>query len=251
MRFPSVAVHLSFMLALMMALLGAAQGAQLLPDGLLHAPQGMSGSLGAGLAHWSGSAGTLSLLSGRGTYVYQPNWMAGGAMEVMSSRPADSSLFSSSKIGLLVHGILGDTAGASGVVSGELTWWTQNIYRDTGSKAIEQINSGLELQLGIGLAGLGTRHFQSAVGVHAGLRLPVSGEGTGEIEPLVGADIAFLWDFEGLWPGVGSLRRNMGLYVRIPLEWSILRPDPSTATMRVFSAPQWTAAVHAGLTIAL
>jgi len=244
-------VHLSRMLALLLAILASAYGAQLLPDGLLRTTQGLSGALDAGVSHWSGSAGQLSLLAGRGTYAYQPNWMVGGGMEVMSSRPADSSLFSSSKIGLLVHGVLGDTAGASGVATAELSWWTQSIYRDTGSKAIEQINSGVELLIGVGLGSLGWRRFQSAWGVHAALRLPVEGESTGELEPLLGGDIAFLWDLEGLWPGVGTQRRNLGVYARIPVEWSLLRPDPSTATLRVFSAPQWTVSVHAGLTISL
>jgi len=228
--------------------LGTAGQVDLLPDGLLSSGQGLSAALEVGASRTSGHKSPLNQLGSRGAYAYSPSWLGELFLDVQSTQPADSMVFTRSRFGGIAHVFNRDSSQALGILSLEGAWWSQTFHLDTGSNAIEVSHSGVEAHLGMGIGGLGGRFLKGAIGVSTGMRSALIGPQKARPELLLRSQATLSMNIQDILYKRNSFSQGIGLYLKFPVQWNPFPLDPASGTGRPFALPRWEYGIRAGIT---
>jgi hypothetical protein len=222
-----------------------------MPDGILSSGHGLSANLEVGASQTTGNRTPRGFLGARGGFAYAPSWQSLLLFEVQSTQPADSMVLSRSRLGGAINIFNRAKGEPLGILTSELAWWSQTFHLDTGSTAIEIVHSGLETHLGMGIGGIGTKTCQGAIGTSAGIRVALAGPEQARPEFLWRAQGTFHLSLQEFMNRNSKFSQGLGLYLKIPVQWSPFPLDPAAGTGRPFALPRWEYGVRLGFTALL
>jgi hypothetical protein len=223
----------------------------LLPDGLMASGRGISGNIEVGATQESGHSTPLEYMGMHGAFAYRPEWQGEAVYEVQSTQPADSMVLTRSRLGVILSTFNREPGKALGLLSAETEWWNESFHLDTGTKAIDVNQAGIETHLGLGLGGIGGRSFQGAFGATVGMRLALMGPELDRPELLVRTKTTLYWNLQDLLVHTSSYCQGLGIYLTFPVQWDPYPIDPAAGTGRSYALPHWEYGVRFGLTALL